>query len=587
MDCKVTSPVQFPDQVGKSEASTCRATVAPNELITEHMRIGDAEAEPVRAVLHDSQFRLARDSLQEILREIPSRANNYVGMALASLEVGECQRAIALLESALLSDPSSSEHPQILLALGVLLQASQQYQSSIFYLKQLRELKPNCYSTLLHLGIAYFETSDFECAICMFRNASLVSPKEAELHSWLARSYCAQYQYGEAEQACRDGITHAPRSAELHNNLGVLLMWQGRFDEALEQFELALSIEPKLGCALLSLVRCKKITESDRARVEALGKLAEAKIGEKNKDSAIYFAVAKCYEDLGEYDKAFHNYAIGNSIERASVMFDRSAHKCMIDETIQHYSSSFFVNNQSRAIAQSSTPILVVGMPRSGTTLIEQILSAHSQVAGAEETHFWAHKPLSAMAFALSNPQSQLPGKLANEYLAHLRSRAGSADYLVDKLPQNFLFLGAIVRCLPSVRIIHVRRNPLDTCLSIFFQKFSKGHSYSNDLEDIAFYYEQYQRLMKHWGLVLPTPILHVDYEDLVTHFDVSVRRMLNHCNLDWQEQCLQFSKAKRVVSTASTWQVRQALHRQSVGRWENYRKHLSALTHLQNKYGK
>jgi len=225
----------------------------------------------------------------------------------------------------------------------------------------------------------------------------------------------------------------------------------------------------------------------------------------------------------------------------------------------------------------------VIGMPRSGTSLAEQILASHPQVFGAGELSFWDRASLRiAAANRDSGTGPALLGSLAAEYDALLAALAGDRRHIVDKMPENFAHLGLIHAALPGARIIHMRRHPIDTSLSIYFQDFVVGHSYAFDLEDIVHYYEEYRRLMSHWASVLPSDaILEVPYEELAAQPERWSRRMVEFAGLPWDAACLDSHSASRSVRTASRWQVRQKIHTGSVERWQRYAAHLGPLLRL------
>ena len=235
----------------------------------------------------------------------------------------------------------------------------------------------------------------------------------------------------------------------------------------------------------------------------------------------------------------------------------------------------------------STRPVFVIGMIRSGTSLVEQILASHSDVYGAGElleiTKLASNLP-QALDSSLEYPECirQLDaGRIASSatgYLRYLAGRDDRAARVVDKLPTNFLHLGLIAILLPNAHIVHCRREALDVCLSIYFQRFAQGHFYAYDFDDIAAYYAEYERLMAHWKKVLPVEILDIQYEDLLDDLEGESRRMLDYCGLDWQEACLAFHRSQRPVRTASSWQVRQPLYRTAVARWRKFEPHLDEL---------
>jgi hypothetical protein len=239
----------------------------------------------------------------------------------------------------------------------------------------------------------------------------------------------------------------------------------------------------------------------------------------------------------------------------------------------------------SAGSSDSARPVFIVGMPRSGTSIIEQIIASHPKAFGAGELLFWGDVFKKHWKTVLDAKfENTLIAKLADNYLQVLSHIGKSAICVVDKMPGNFVHLGMIHLVFPNARIIHVQRNPIDTCLSNYFQMFSSGHNFTNDLDDLAYYYREYYRLMAHWREVIPADVfMDVSYEELVDNQEELSRQIIKFIGLDWDEHCLEFYKTERRVLTASHWQVRQKIYKTSVERWRNYEKYIGPLLSLQN----
>jgi hypothetical protein len=295
------------------------------------------------------------------------------------------------------------------------------------------------------------------------------------------------------------------------------------------------------------------------------------------------FAMAKYLDDVGEYDRAFDSCAKANELVKTY----RSPHsRLQLEQAFEYarqlYDAAWLESARARAPI-GRRPIFVVGMPRSGTSLAEQILASHPAVFGAGELSFWKSASLRVGAASLeSGASAALLESLAAEYEALLAKLAGERRSIVDKMPGNFAHLGMIHAALPGARIIHMQRHPIDTCLSIYFQNFHVAHTYANDLGDLAHYYGEYQRLMSHWRCVLPpAAILEVPYEALVAQPESWSRRMVEFVGLPWDEGCLEFHRTRRSVRTFSRWQVRQKITTASVERWRRYAAHVGPLLEL------
>jgi hypothetical protein len=295
------------------------------------------------------------------------------------------------------------------------------------------------------------------------------------------------------------------------------------------------------------------------------------------------YAIGKYFDDVKNFEQAFINYRRANELAKLSrASHDREQVKRAFDAIAQHYDRAW-VEQARNWGSPSIRPVFVVGMPRSGTSLAEQILASHPRVFGAGELPYWQN---AAARMAASAPRDE-PGEsasraLAENYMRLLTDMSTDAERVVDKMPGNFIHLGLIHAALPQARIVHLQRNPLDTCLSIYFQNFHRAHTYANDLEDLAHYYSEYLRIMEHWRSVLPADaILDVPYESLVDEQEVWSRKMIEFIGLSWDPACIDFHKTSRRVNTFSKWQVRQKISRSSVERWRNYAPFIRPLMRL------
>ncbi|MBV8742225.1 MAG: sulfotransferase, partial [Sinobacteraceae bacterium] len=267
--------------------------------------------------------------------------------------------------------------------------------------------------------------------------------------------------------------------------------------------------------------------------------------------------------------------------KRLGGRYDAPGLTALVDRITQLGNEAFVRQHRAHA-PRADTPIFIIGMPRSGTSLMEQILASHPAVFGAGEIRFWDRRLAGLPA------QSELPqiehelASAASDYLGLLRAQAPQAGHVTDKMPANFLYAGLIHAALPGARFIHMQRHPLDTCLSVYFQNFFSVSPYARDLQDLAHYYGEYQRSMQHWRRVLPAEVLlEVPYEGLVDDLQGWTRRVLEFLGLPWDARCLAFHETARTVLTASKWQVRQQVNRRSVGRWRNYEQYLGPLRQL------
>jgi len=293
----------------------------------------------------------------------------------------------------------------------------------------------------------------------------------------------------------------------------------------------------------------------------------------------LYFELGRLHDKLGSFDEAFESFSKGNLL--AGFNFDSEKHTKKIDCRIAAFLPEV-MGKLTRAFNRSERPVFIVGMPRSGTTLVEQIVAGHSEVFGAGELRFLpdlVHSlPSTVYPVDIETITREVLDGLAKQYLDRLDELDQIATRVTDKMPRNFLDLGLIALLFPGARIIHCIRDPLDTCLSIFFQDFTSTHDYSSDLASIGYYYKEYQRLMLHWQTVIDIPIFEVRYEELVDQQEQISREMIEFCGLSWDAHCLEFHQQKRTVATASYDQVRRPIYRSSLARWKNYETYLEPL---------
>lgn len=432
--------------------------------------------------------------------------------------------------------------------------------------------------------------------------------------------------FGQAEACTRRAIDINPGFHEAYNNLASALDLQGRAEEAITVLEQVLAANPGRARAAGMLVRIlEKNALYDRA-YEAMRPFIEASVPDVNialtfarisrhfgchgaaiaytqkmlesgrvgdpDRSRLYFSLGNLFDSVAEYDRAFECFSRANRMKNAS--FDIREHEQNVDRVIDRFTREYLDKLPGTSLA-TELPVFVVGMPRSGTTLIEQILSCHSAVTGAGELIALPGivKQLSSdtdTAGMYLGSLDRLSGdnidSIAKDYLAVLTGGAGHSQRIIDKLPGNFFRLGLISLLFPRAGIIHARRNALDTCLSCYFTDFRGYHEYSCDLEQLGRFYLQYARLMSHWRSVIDNPVLDVDYEELVNNQEPVSRGMTDFLGLGWEAGCLRFHESGRFARTASYDQVRQPVYTRSIGRWRHYEKHIGRLAGILEKAG-
>ena len=449
-----------------------------------------------------------------------------------------------------------------------------------------KALKANSKLSEAHysLGNLLMDLRQAEQAVASYRLALRQSPDNGEWHNNLGEALWQLGRLDEAVTSLQRALALRPDMAVAHNNLGNAYKDKGWFDRAQDHYNQAIAADPTYVAPHYSRSSLKRF-EADDPAFRVLEALKDHESLSLEDSVYLHFALGKMRDDIGDHDTAFREYACGNELrkiiaERAGLGFDRRRHADRIDRIIECFNADFLAQREGWGVA-SETPLLIVGMPRSGTTLVEQILSSHGAVYGGGEL-----PDLGAIAMGLDGPypeslrQLDAPavGGLAEAYLRRLKGLDPNARRVTDKMPDNFLLLGLVALMLPEARIIDCRRDPMDSCLSCYFNDFTKGYNFSNDLGDLAAYYRDYRRLMDHWRAVLPGAIFDMPYEDLVADQEKATRKMLDFCALDWDQRCLEHHKNERPVRTASNVQARQKIYSTSLRRWKPYEKYLGPL---------
>ena len=436
-----------------------------------------------------------------------------------------------------------------------------------------------------YLGHLLAEQGHLEQADALFRQALAVDPRNPIAHHGRGRFQKLQGDSAGAAESYRRAIAADPRQAAARVELGQLLVEMGRPEEAEAVLREALRLEPDLGAAYLQLGRLKR-HRADDPEIAEMARRAGDPATPPDRALDLYFALGKAYDDLGHHDQAFEAFAKANRLKRKRIDFRVEALESEIDRTIAAFDDSL-MSGLRAGDADSGRPIFIVGMPRSGTTLVEQILASHPEVYGGGESLDLGAllQPLQARAGSSAVYPECLPKlggadwqALAGLYLERAGVASRPERLVTNKVPGNFRFLGLARLMLPNAIFIDCRRDPLDTCLSCYMTHFAAGWLFTYDLAELGRTYRAYERIMRHWDALLPGQVLAVPYESLVGDLEGWTRRLLEHCGLPWDPVCLAFDKLRRNVHTASAAQVRQPLYASSIGRWRPYAQHLEPL---------
>lgn len=448
-------------------------------------------------------------------------------------------------------------------------------------------LAPDFSLAKIDLGRLLQEQHRYPEAVECFSQVAEMEPNRPKPHFLLASALAPLGRTFEALDAYRRAIELRPNHAGALLGLGHTLKTVGRQEEAIEAYRQCIRVKPDNGESFWSLANLKtyQLTDEDVREMES----SLAKPDDLTDQSMVnfLFALAKASEDKGDYESSWDYYSRGNGKQRMLEHYDPVQTEVTNDEIIEVFNKDF-LKNQSGTGHQDSSPIFVVGLPRSGSTLIEQILASHSQVEGTSELPYLGRVATSLnrnradginFPFAVRELGPEHFAALGQNYLdqATLHRTQGLPRF-IDKMPNNFPTIGLLHLILPNAKIIDARRYPLDSTLSCYRQLFAKGQTFVYDLTDIGEYFLQYQRMMDHWHEVLPGRVLTVQYEEMVTDFDNQVRHLLEYCELPWEDACAKFHQTDRPVRTASSEQVRQPVYKKSVHFWRNYEPHLGEL---------
>jgi len=435
------------------------------------------------------------------------------------------------------------------------------------------------------LGYSLRSLKQTDEAVIAYEEAITISPDYADAHNNLGNVFKDSGRIDEAFSCYKKALSIKPDYAEAHSNMGSLYNDLGQLDEAIDCYKKALSIRPEYGEAYMHLLRLN--TSIGTELKKGLEKTYENKNKSYNDRMFCGFALGKLYEKTKEYDKSFACYIEGNRLKRESYIYSSRDDYNLFEKIKQIFSTEYFLKTSGFG-EKNESPVFIVGMPRSGTSLVEQILASHPRVFGAGELTYITHMGLNyfsdvtSAVFPEYMPEldaSHLK-KAGAYYIEKTHDLSQSEQYITDKMPHNFLFIGLIKSILPNAKIIHCVRNPMDNCLSIFKNYFgvTGSHKYAYELGELGRYYNLYLDLMKHWQDTLPGLIYNINYEELVGDQEGQTKKLLNYCGLSWDEACLEFYQTKRRVATLSNAQVRNPIYKDSIQLWKCYEAQLEPL---------
>jgi tetratricopeptide (TPR) repeat protein len=535
----------------------------------------------------------------------PSNPTIQHDLGLACLEVGRVQDAIAALQQAVASNP---RYADAYFRLGIALEKLGNIGGAIAAYDRATQLLPSLTEAWFRAGALAYTLGNRDQAIGCFRRAAVTGGRNSMGRLAAARALLIEDRNQEAEQVLKETLAADPMNAMAYDLRGNLLSEVGRFDEARACFERAIAIAPLLAGSYYDLVRCRPVTSNDYddgllEEMQAALATPGLEVGQRLR---VHLAIGKAAEDLGDHALAMQHFDAADAVRRSiggdarglfsRGPFDSAAFSTEIDRLTARCTPEWIARAPELG-SSDATPVLIIGMPRSGTTLVEQIVSMHPEVGAGGELQFWNQR---GAEWHRSGPagnegpfvstEHQVPefvatdflDKAAADYLGVLRAIAPTAARVTDKMPFNFLWAGLIHTAFPQAVIIHCRRAAIDTALSIHQTHFRPDMAFPTGGAELVAYFRCYQRLIDHWRRVLPADrFIEVDYEDLTGAPEPVIRRIIAACGLAWHDACLRPESNPRAVNTPSKWQARQPIYRTSVARWRRYEPWLGPLRAL------
>ena len=567
-------------------------------VFQQNGQLSDAERAYRKAIKINQNFIEAHNDLGNVLLDLgrPKEAFNSFRKAVNlrpghpmlitnlgnALQLqGEIKKAVNWFNKAITQDPNFvGAHNN----LGNALRELGQFREAVAAYRRAIEIDSTNADTYNNLGSLLIDLDELDDAVTYLTKSIEIDPRHREAYNGLGNALGFMGETDKAIGSYRKAIEINPGHKDAHNGLGNMLSDMGEIDAAIVSYRRAIEIDPGNANVYRSLSNIKNFSEYDDD-IHSMESLHSAENISNEQKMHLKFGLGKAYEDLGKYEKSMEIILQANHLKRASFEYSISEAEDLFRNIKSIFSLEFFADRKGTG-NPDQTPIFILGMPRSGTSLVEQILASHPDVFGAGELH-----DLRILTSKISNTDSsrEFPEcvvdldsvaleKLGIEYITRIRNYSEDSKYVTDKMPYNFLRIGLIKSILPNACIINCTRDPMDNCLSLFKNYFPKGHAYSYDMTELGQYYNLYLDLMAYWKNTLPGFIYDLSYESLVADQDLQTRQLLDYCHLPWDDACLDFHKTRRKVRTASNAQVRRPIYKDSVKLWKQYENQLDPL---------
>ncbi len=553
-------------------ASYTRALQIKPDLVEAHNNLG-------AALNNLGKSDQAISSINKALQIKPDFAEAHYNLGAALNNLDKPEEAVASYEKALRLKPDYTDAHY---NLGNALNRLGEPEEAVSSLRKALQIKPDFAEAHNNLGAVLYKLGKPGQAVSSLRKALQINPNYAEAHYNLGNALNDLEKAEEAVSSLAKALQIKPDYAEAHNNLGNTLSDLGKRDEAISSLAKALQIKPDYAEAHRNLSTVKKYQDGDPQTHQMLQLVERRSLSDEDR-MHLSFALGKAHGDIGNHDKAFSYLLDGNRLRKAELKYDISTARTLFTKIKATFSEALPALDVGKEYESTKgrQPIFILGMPRSGTTLVEQILASHSQVYGAGELRLLGQSVNTIKWNSTQLSSGQLES-IRMSYLSGLTEIEASEPYITDKMPLNFQWIGFIFAATPGAKIVHVKRDARATCWSNFKHYFShRGNGFANDLQDVAEYYNMYIDLMAFWHQKFPGRIYDLNYEALTEHQEEETRKLLDCVGLDWEDQCLEFHETKRAVRTASATQVRQKMYQGSSEEWRKYEKHLAPMVEL------
>lgn len=513
------------------------------------------------------------------------------GLGVTYALLGDYPHAIEYLSKAVNLAPNNNEYNFCLAK--ALESADLRHEADIQYHSTCNKF-PDYLDAFLAYGDLLTESRFYNEALECFYHAQRLAPENLDILADIGNTYLGMADTNKALKKFNEALLLDPKHIPSLVGLEQVYQDTGKLEDAIRICDQIIAIDDNQPTGYVLKTKIKKSKPEDGLAKHLL-KLADNQELSDGQQIDIHFALGKIYDDQNSYEHAFNHYAIANALKNKNINYDINENRERFNQLIEFFNADFFKQHKDKCV-NSDVPIVIVGMPRSATTLTEQIISSHPDVLAAGEVHFWSdtanrlsHRTKSKHDYpvCLNDIHQAHAIEIAKEYESTLAKISGASSmpkHFTDKMPQNFIHIGLIAFLYPNAKIIHTKRDPIDTCLSIFFQNFNEKHTYAFDLKNLGTYYNDYERLMQHWHQVLPGRIMDINYADTIADPEYWTRKLIAHVGLEWNDACLAPHKLERSVKTASHWQVRQPIYKTSVQRWKNYEPYIQTLIEILDK---